>query len=82
MTSILWDAKDSIMAMPTTDKTMPITSEKSDTKPKRKTKAKIAPFTLNQATLEQLAKNRAYDGTTARKALDGQGINCLLYTSQ
>ena len=70
------------MAMPTTDKTMPITSEKSDTKPKRKTKAKIAPFTLNQATLEQLAKNRAYDGTTARKALDGQGINCLLYTSQ
>ena len=63
------------MAMPTTDKTMPITSEKSDTKPKRKTKAKIAPFTLNQATLEQLAKNRAYDGTTARKALDGQGIN-------
>lgn len=63
------------MAMPTTDKTMPITSEKSDTKPKKKAKAKIAPLTLNQATLEQLAKNRAHDGAVARKALDGQGIN-------
>lgn len=63
------------MALPTTDKTGPITSEKSDTKPKKKAKAKGAQLTLNEATLEQLAKNRAHDGAVARKALDGQGIN-------
>lgn len=76
MTSILWDAKDLNMAMPATDKTTPITSDKSATQPKKKrVKAKLAPLTLNPATLAQLARSRAQDGAAARKALDEQGVN-------